>query len=399
MIEVGTAPHARRHRYLLVAGMLLVAVNLRAALGSVGPLVEPVMEATGLSAAAFGLLTTLPLIAFGAVSMLAPGVTRRLGLGGALVLALSLILTGAGARPFGGVALLFAGTALLGVGIALGNVLMPALVKQHFAERSGPLTSLYSSAMGLGATIGAGVSVPLSRTIGWRAALAVWAIPAAIALLFWLPRARGAKRARREAATPAGALPSVARSPLAWQIALFMGFQSLTFYVVLAWLPDLLQSRGMDASAAGWLLALSQATGIAGSAIIPAFAARRSDQTAVVWLLGALESVSLLGLLLSGGGWPAGVWVGILGFVMGGTFSLALLFLVLRARDTPTSARLSGMAQSVGYLIAAAGPALIGWVRDATGTWTIPLLCLFGVLAAKMTSGFGAARQRVVGMD
>src|SRR5690606_38420566 len=171
-------------------------------------------------------------------------------------------------------------------------------------------------------------------------------------------------------------LPRPLRSALAWQIALFMGFQSLTFYVVLAWLPDLLQSRGMSASAAGWMLALSQATGIAGSALIPSFAARRQEQTDVVRPLGGLEALSLLGLLLSGAGWLAAASVAVLGFVMGGTFSLALLFLVLRASDTRASASLSGMAQSVGNGIAAVGPMLVGWIRDATGAWTVPLLCL-----------------------
>lgn len=410
---------------LLIAGMLLVAINLRAALASVGPLVEPIRAATGLSAAAFGLLTTLPLIAFGIVSTLAPFVTRRLGLGGALVLALALIFAGTAARPLAGVALLFLGTGALGVGIALGNVLLPALVKSDFASRSGTLTSLYSSVMGIGATVAAGVSVPLAQALGWRGALGVWAVPAAIALALWLPRAR--RRARRPARTAAeadvastarngatatesrgdatsgasapssvAALRSLGRSPLAWQVALFMGLQSLTFYVILTWLPDLLQSRGLDAAAAGWLLALSQATGIAGSAVVPLWAGRMRDQRRVIALLGVLEVVSLVGLLPSHVGALAVIWVGTIGFVMGGTFSLALLFLVVRAPDTHMATSLSGMAQSVGYLIAAAGPALIGMVHDLSGGWTVPLLCLLAVLAAKVVFGLGAARDRMV---
>jgi CP family cyanate transporter-like MFS transporter len=386
----------RRRLLLIIGGMLLVAINLRTALASVGPLVDPIMQTTGLSATAFGLLTTLPLIAFGVVSPLTPAITRRAGLGGALVLALLLIFLGTALRPLAGSALLFLGTAALGIGVALGNVLMPALVKSEFPASSGSMTSLYSSVMGIGATIAAGTTVPLSRMLGWRGALALWAVPAAVALLLWLPRVRPPRPQRVQPAEAGGGVRALGRSPLAWQVALFMGFQSLTFYVVLAWLPDMLQARGIDAAGAGWLLALSQATGIAGSAIVPFRAARRAGQKRIVLVLGVLEALSLLGLLLASAAWLHALAVGVLGFAMGGTFSLSLLFLVLRAPDTRMATSLSGMAQSIGYLVAAAGPALIGYVRDATGSWTGPILCLFAALAAKAVSGLGAARDRLV---
>lgn len=386
----------RPRRLLLIAGMLLVAINLRAALATVGPLVDPIRAATGMSATAFGFLTTLPLIAFGVISPFAPTLTRRVGLGGALVLALLLITTGTAVRPLAGTTLLFIGTGALGVGVALGNVLMPALVKRDFSARSGSMTSLYSSMMGVGATIAAATTVPLARAIGWRDALALWAVPAAVALAFWLPRVRAGRPGRSQAVRAPGAFRALGSSPLAWQVALFMGFQSFTFYVILAWLPDLLQSRGMSAPTAGLLLALSQATGIAGSALVPLFAQRTPGQVRVVAVLGVLELISLIGLLAANATWTAAASVALIGFVGGGTFSLALLFLVLRAPDTQMSASLSGMAQSIGYLVAAVGPALIGLVRDTTGSWTVPLLCLFGALAAKVWAGLGAARDRVV---
>lgn len=387
---------SRKRRLLLVAGMLLVAINLRPALASVGPLVEPIRSATGLSAAAFGMLTTLPLVAFGVVSTLAPAVTRRLGLAGALTLALGLIVAGTATRPLAGVPLLFLGTAALGVGIALGNVLLPALVKRDFSARSGGMTSLYSSVMAAGATVAAGVSVPVAEAIGWRGALGVWAVPAAVALALWLPRARSGRPAPTATRSGLEALRSLGGSPLAWQVAVFMGLQSLTFYVILAWLPDLLQSRGLDAARAGWLLALSQATGIAGSAVIPVVAGRFSDQKRIVWVLAGLEAVSLLGLMVPRAGLLAAASVAVLGFVMGGTFGLALLFLVLRAPDTHMATSLSGMAQSVGYLLAALGPALIGLLRDLTAGWTVPLLVLMAGLVAKTLAGLGAGARRTV---
>jgi CP family cyanate transporter-like MFS transporter len=173
---------------------------------------------------------------------------------------------------------------------------------------------------------------------------------------------------------------------LAWQVALFMGFQSLTFYVVIAWLPDLLQARGMTATGAGGMLALSQVTGVLGTAMVPIWAGRRSSQVLVVWGLGAIEGLALAGLLMPGLVF-VGVSVAVLGFVLGGTFGLALLLLVLRAGSAERVGELSGMAQSVGYLLAAAGPAAFGALHDVTGGWRIPLASLGLVLVAKVWSG------------
>jgi MFS transporter, CP family, cyanate transporter len=279
---------------------------------------------------------------------------------------------------------------LLGVGIALGNVLLPALVKREFPRHSGAMTSLYSSAMGAGATIAAGISVPLAGWLRWNGALGVWALPALLALLGWLPH-------REPTCGPRGNRPGVtmrdlARAPMAWQIALFMGLQSLTFYVILAWLPDVLQSRGLEASDAGWMLALSQATGVLGAAAVPLWAGRVHDQRMIVWLLAGLEGVGLGGLILAGPAASMTWYVAILGFVLGGTFGLALTLLVLRSPDTATAAALSGLAQSFGYLIAAVGPVLFGFLYEVTGAWLVPLLFLVVTLGGKLAAGIGASR-------
>ena len=384
-----------QRRGLLAAGIVLVALNLRPALAGLGPLVADVRLATGLSNTALGLLTTLPLLAFGAVSALTPIVTRRLGVEGAIGFGLLLLGLGTAARALPSVGVLFVGTAVLGVGIALGNVLLPALVKRDFAEHSGPMTALYSSAMGLGAAVAAGVSVPLAEAAGWRAALGAWALLAVVALAAWAPQLRRRSLPRRRG-TVLDSLRALGRSRLAWAVALFMGLQSLTFYVVLAWLPDLLQSQGMTPAEAGWMLALSQVTGIAGSAVVPVWAGRRPDQRSIVWALGVVEAVALGGLLLTGVA-LAPLWVSVLGFVLGGSFGLSLLFLAIRADTPETAAELSGMAQSAGYLVAAAGPALFGGLRDWSGAWTVPLLSLAAVLAAKVVVGLPAARDEQVG--
>lgn len=389
------APPARSPRLgLLLAGIILVALNLRPALAGVGPLVGDIRAATGLSNTALGLLTTLPLLAFGVVSTLTPRVTGRFGIEATLAAALAFIGVGTLTRSVPSVALLFGGTVVLGVGIALGNVLLPALVKRDFPERSGAMTSLYSSAMGLGATVAAGASVPLASAFGWRGSLGVWAGLAGVALLAWLPILRGRALPRQSGGGQTG-LRGLGRSPRAWQIALFMGLQSLTFYVVLAWLPDLLQSRGMGEAEAGWMLALSQAAGLLGSGTVPLWGGRLSDHRRIVWILLLVEAVALAGLFAPTSTFAA-VWVFLLGMVLGGTFALSLLFLVVRAPDAETATALSGMAQAVGYLIAATGPALFGFLHDLSAGWTVPLGFLVAVLVAKGVVGLGAGRPGFV---
>ncbi|MEQ9569731.1 MAG: MFS transporter [Longimicrobiales bacterium] len=381
-------------RWGLVVGIVLVASNLRPALASVGPLEPDLRAATGLSNTAIGTLTTLPLLAFGCVSMFTSAVTRRVGVERAVAVALVLLIAGTALRAVPAVAALFIGTGMLGVGIALGNVLLPAIAKRDFADRVGPITSLYSSMMGVGATAAAGLTVPLSTSLGWRGALGFWAVPAGVALLVWSLRS-ASRRPLRRAGVGGVSLRVLGRSRLAWQVALYMGFQSLTFYVVIAWLPDLLQSRGLSGAAAGWLLALSQAMGVAGTAVVPLWAGRIGDQRRIIWALATLESVGLFGLLLPGGSLAA-VWVALLGFVLGGTFGLALTLLVLRAPDAESAGELSGMAQSVGYLVAATGPAAFGYLHDVSSGWTVPLLFLIGVLVAKVSFGLPAGRRRMV---
>ncbi len=209
----------------------------------------------------------------------------------------------------------------------------------------------------------------------------------------WLPQIRGPIR-KTEGRNLGAALSSLSRSPLAWQVALYLGLQSLTFYVVLAWLPDILQARGLTAAESGGLLALSQIIGISGSVVAPIWAGRIRDQRAIVWTLGVGEAIALIGLLTEWG--PLTLWVVLLGIVLGGTFGLGLLFLVLRASDAATAGDLSGVAQSAGYLIAAIGPFAIGALFDWTGSWTIPLLALAVILLLKTLIGLGAGRDRVI---
>ncbi len=389
-------PQKKFTKILLIAGILCIAINLRPALAGVGPLIEDIRTGTGLSNSLLGLLTTLPLLAFGVVSTLTPLFTKRFGIGGTLFGAMILLTIGIGIRSIDWVPALYIGTLLLGIAIAFGNVLLPSLTKRNFSENSGFITSLYSSVMALGASIAAGISVPLADNVGlgWRGSLGIWALVALLAVFVWMPQLLRLKKSDPTRSF-VEAMKNLTRSRLAWQVALFMGLQSLTFYVILAWLPAILQSRGFDASFSGWMLSLSQGTGILGSLVVPFFAGRRKDQRSIVCLLVIIEAIGLVGLLFPQLGWIA-LWVSLIGFVLGGTFGLALLFIVLRSRDSESATELSGMAQSIGYFVAASGPIVFGSIYDLTESWTYPLIVLFVITFLKLVMGLGAGKPHKV---
>ncbi len=383
-------------QFLLISGILLIAINLRPALAGVGPLIGAIRDSTGLSNAMLGLLTTLPLLAFAALSTLTTLFTKRFGIEETLAGALFLLTVGILLRVIPSPLFLFGGTLLLGIAIALGNVLLPSLVKRDFPHRTGMMTSLYSSGMGLGAAIGAGLSVPLAFgtnfSWGWHWSLGFWALPAAIALIMWLPQVRNTTLPKHNRSF-LKAMKDLGGSTLAWQVALFMGLQSFTFYVVLAWLPEILIDRGLSTEYAGWMLSLSQGMGVIGTLIVPTWAEKLSDQRLPVWIITGMELVSIIGLLLPGT-FLIPLWVSLVGIALGGSFGLALLFIVLRTEDSETATELSGMSQSIGYGLAAIGPTLFGGLHDITEDWLVPLGLLIVILIIKLFTGLGAARPK-----
>jgi CP family cyanate transporter-like MFS transporter len=381
-------------RGLLAAGILIIAFNLRPGLASVGPLVNAIQHDTGLPSSLTGLLTTLPLIAFGVISMFTAAFIRRWSIETIITAALILLMAGLLLRVIPALSALFIGTFLMGAGIAFGNVLIPSMIKRDFPDKSGQMTGLYTGILAIGTSVAAGVSFPLAKYIGWRWALGVWAIPAFIALGIWAPQLRNQSRgdhSRRFLQS----IKHLGKNSLAWQVALFMGLQSLTFYVILAWLPNILQAQGMSPSKAGLIFSIAEAMGIFGSLLFPMLAEKVQNQRYLIGAVVVIEIISLLGLIF-----PEipmiTPWALLIGFELGGSFSLALLFIVLRTSTTEAATELSGMAQSIGYLLAACGPALIGLVFDFSHTWTLPLILLLVVLFFKCIAGLGAARPRTI---
>lgn len=383
--------------FWMAGAVVALAVNLRAPLTTVGPLVPDLQRELGLSYAAAGALTTIPLMAFALLAPAAAALARRFGMKRTLFFSLIVLLVGELLRPLSGSSWLFAGTVLIGAAIAVDNVLMPALVKESFPERVGFMMGIYTVTMNMSAAFASGIAVPLADGwgLGWQGAFRFWALLAALALAVWLPQAR-----RREPdGAPSGSRRSTLwRSWLAWQVTLFMGLQSFFFYCVVTWLPELGQSKGLAPGAAGWLLFFFQFAQLPMMFVSPMLAERMDNQKA---LIGSAVLCMGAGTLAFFGGQGWWLWAGALvaGIGAGMAFSLAMMLFTLRTRHPLAAAQLSAMAQSVGYLLAASGPPLFGVLYDAAGRFTAPLGMLLVVCAAMMAFGLGAARNRYVEED
>jgi cyanate transporter len=389
------APHASRGAaVLLVAAIVVVALNQRPAVVGVAPVLTDLRADTGLSSALAGLLTTLPVLCFGAFAPLAPRLGRRIGLETAVAASLVLLVAGIALRLLTPVAALYVGSLVAGAAIAIANVLMPAYVKREFA-RPGAVMGAYSAALNVGAAAAAGLTVPIGVALdaGWRVALASWLVLALAALLLWVPVA--GVRGLRSAPDDAGSW-SLLRRPLACQVTAFLGLQSVQFYSIAAWLPTLLADAGVPVGEGGLLLAVANLVGAAAALVAPAVAGRLRTQRPLVAVVLAAYLVGLGGLLLAPDTGTL-VWVALFGVAQGGGFALALTLIVLRSATPLVAARLGGVAQCVGYLVAAAGPVVLGALHDATGGWRWPLGLLLGLLVPMALTGWGAARDAVLG--
>ena len=386
---------------LLVAGILVLAVNLRAAIASLPPVFPDLSAALHLSSASISLLAAVPVLCFGVFSGLGAPLSRRFGEERVLLAALLLLAGGLLLRGALPAAMLFPGTVLAGGAIALMNVLLPSLVKRRRPDRAGLLIGAYLLMLSTGAVVASLIAVPVFKAAGgghggagWpvQLTLGLWALPAAAAAVAWLPQVR-----YRTRPDPASRITRVAvhRHLLAWQVAAFMGLQSMIYYGTLSWLPTLFQDRGVSAAAAGGLLALMNAGNAVTAMLMPVLAQRARNQRVLVTVMVVATSGGLVGTLLAPTG-SAVVWTLLLGLGQGASLGLGIFFTMARAPDAVSAASLSAFAQSTGYLVAAAGPLAVGFLHAATGGWTVPVLALLGVAAALQWSGWLAGRARTL---
>lgn len=381
--------------WILLIGIIFIASTLRAPLTTVGPLISSIKDSLTISNGLAGLLTTIPLLAFALISPFAPKISRRFGLESTLFFSLLLLTAGIIIRSQGSTSNLLVGTFLLGLAIAFGNVLLPGLIKLNFPLHIGFITGIYSVSMNLSASIAVGVSVPLANglNLGWEGALGVWGVLSFIAVLIWFPQLKNKKPSRGEVISSLKTKsPSLWRSPLAWSITFFMGFQSLIFYTTSAWLPEVLKSQGMNVGSAGWMVSLMQFSQLPMTFIVPILAGKVKDQR---WIVASVTILYLLGYV--------GIMVGVttlvplfmimIGIAGGAAFGLSMMFFSLRTQTPLEAANLSGMAQSFGYALAAIGPVLFGILHDFTSSWSIPLLIIVISIIVILISGLKAGKD------
>ncbi|MFH0915563.1 MAG: MFS transporter [bacterium] len=405
-------PAPRTAFVLSVLGLILVAFNLRPAVASV----PPVLGELGLGSSAESLLVTIPVLCFGVGAFAGPRVRRIFGEEKAIFIFIAILVAAIVVRAVFLGWTLFPATVVIGLSIAVLNVLMPSLVKRRFPDRPGAMTSAYVASATLGPALAAGLTVPVLHAANGsvNVALGFWALPGVIALMVWAPQLRAGRPRAAATGEPArtvwnaqlstgfhgpSGLPAPAtpiwRRRLAWQVMAYMGIGSLVFYGPLSWLPGIYQSRGVDPVTAGYLLLVMNFVGMVGSLIAPLLAGRLRDQRAAVIVSAVVTLVGFLGLLLGGTG-LAFFWMAILGIGQGAQFGLALLMIVLRSADGHVAARLSSMAQSGGYLIAATGPLVMGILHSATGGWFVPIAFLILATVVGLVLGYEAARDRLI---
>jgi MFS transporter, CP family, cyanate transporter len=375
-------------------------LNMRAPITSLPPLFPELSSRLHLSSATLSLLAATPVICFGLGAAFAPWLSRRFGeervvAGGLVAATVGLLLRGVWPS-----AMLFPGTILATGAIALLNVLMASMIKRRWPERAGLGIGIFLSGLSVGAILGSLLSVPLYNASGDSVplALGLWAAPAAVAVVLWLPQV-GVQVPRVAAKTVITARTRVHRFALAWQVTAFMGLQSLLYYAALSWLPTMFRDRGDSAVTAGNLLALMGVGNLATSMLVPVLAQRLAGRDRGQHVL-VVPSLLGLGAGLAGSVWAplgsASGWVLLLGICQGSCLGLAIFFTMARAPDPATAASLSGLAQSVGYLVASAGPLALGLLHSATGGWDVPFVVLIVVTGAELGAGLLAGRHRVL---
>jgi MFS transporter, CP family, cyanate transporter len=398
-------PRRSYQTILLVVAVTAAGFNLRTAVSNLPPLFPDLQTQLHLSSAALSLLAATPVICFGAAAAPAAWLNRRFGEEVVLLAALGVLTAGLLLRGLAPGTMLFPGTILAASAIAILNVLLSSMIKRRKPDRAGLLISTYLTALCVGAVIASLLAVPLYQASGGSLplALGVWAAPAALAVLLWLPQLRyraagdrhGVRAVPISGPTPASTHIKVQKYALAWQVMGFMGLQSLLYYAALSWLPTIFQDRGTSAVTAGNLLALMAAGNLAGALIVPVLAHRTSDQRALV-----VPSMVAMGVGLAGSLWAplgtAAFWVSVLGIGQGSCLGLAIFFMVARAPNPGVAASLSAFAQSAGYLVASAGPLEFGLLHSVTGSWNLPTLLLLVLCGFGLVVGLFAARPLVL---
>jgi CP family cyanate transporter-like MFS transporter len=387
--EVPVPSH--RGRLLIGAAIVLLALNLRVAVGSLGVVLGSVRDDLGMSAAVAGVLTTVPVVCFAVFGVGAHGVVKRLGLHRTAALVLAMITIGLVLRSVAdSTALFLLCTTVALAGAAMGNIILPPLVKVHFPDRIALMSALYGAALMAGATLGSIATVPLADALrGWRDGLGLWAALAFIAFLPWLAFVGHDVRT-----DPTGsdrlAIKDVARSRLAWAMVVLFGAQSAGAYAQFGWFPEILTDAGLSDAHAGAMLGLLSGVGIPLTLGLPWLIRVVGDRPVLPVGFAAVTALGWLGVLVAPttATW---LWAILLG-IGGGAFTWTLTMIGRRTRTAAGTTTLSVFTQGPGYLIAGIGPLGVGILHDLTGSWTVPLIALMCLAVPIAVAGWIVAR-------
>jgi len=380
-----------KENIILFTAIILIASMLRAPITGVGSVVSTIGEDLSLSSSASGFLTTIPLLAFGLLSVLVGKFSQQLGVGRMILGGLLFLTVGIIARSYTGITGLFAGTAVIGMGIAIGNVLVPAIVKASFPTKVGIMTSAYTTAMSVFSGIAGGISVPLTNIWGWEMALFIWIVLPLLTIILWLPQIKMKLKGE-----PRRKGSNIIKDSTTWWIAIYMGVQSMLFYCFVAWFATILQSYGYDQETAGYYNSAYLFLGIPGSILIPAMAGKRKSQSGIAVALSLLYIVGIGAMLFAKNQWALLLAVICCGFCSGSCIALAMALFGLHTKNAADTSALSGLAQSVGYILAALGPIIMGKLFDLSGSWTVPMLFLLGTTIILTGLGYMAGRDRII---
>ena len=429
----------KKNQLLLLAAIILTCFCLRAPITGVGPMTGMIQEDLGLTSAGAGMLTTIPLIVFAALSVIMGRLAGRAGMGNCLLVCMCILAVGIGSRSLLGIGGLYAGTVLIGIGITAGNVLIPGIVKEYFPTKVGMMTGIYATIMTAMGGVSSGISMPIAEEAGWRKALMIWIVFAVAAVLIWIPnRKRGegedeSPRLRGSAgladpqssaadssftsdaadssftpdtayssftpvvpADPQVPRRSIAKSGMAWAIVFYFGIQSLVFYSFAAWLPTIMHGKGFDPVTAGYFASVFIMIGIPATFLVPIFSQREGDECVLNVIIGLMFTLGMVLLICSDH--PAVLMIAVVsgGLAVGACFSQSMALFGLRTKDAHDAAALSGLAQSVGYLFAAMGPALAGWTFDAFGSWLPALGFMTALAVAETVIGYIVGREMII---
>lgn len=383
-------------KFSVYLGIILIGANLRSPITCVGPLLPDIQASLHLQGKGAGALNALPLLIFAVLSLAAPALGRRHGLERILGLALGAIVAGTLLRSASFSGAIWVGTVLLSAGIAFGNVLLPGLVKREFPSGASELIGYYAAAMAGVAGIAAGVAVPIAKThgSGWQLSIAVWALPALVALIIWLPQMKAPQHRLGSDGVHTHTSVSPWKHLIGWQVSLFFALHSLIFYSLVDWYPSYAASAGISLTKAGWYLLVYQAVAIATNLACGPIIRKSANQKLLGLSCGVLLLIGTTGLLLV----PALslLWLVAAGLGAGVAMVTSLSLFALRTQDHHHASALSGMAQFVGYAGAATGPFLVGTLRDLMGNWTFAMLLLVSISVLVSIFGTLAGRQRII---